>query len=298
MAWVLVLIAVAGCGGSTSPAAEQAEADIASASGDAPGGSAATDVPIGSPDDEGRLGVALEGIYVERAALVEQLAHGSVRIESPSSCESVRNQLLGGDGVLIADFAPVAIDFGPLGSTTDPGGFTMQIDSRLVYVTLAEPADVVGCTARIVPGLALDSPLPTSIAPVAASAWSVATSCTRSLDESVTVTAYLVSSDGGGAQVGFKVAGTGASRTATDVSAVSGRGPAGFIAAHRAMMSAAFAGGELSEDTDISSLTPDGAVLGELPLPGSATVLIEDGTQGFAGSMEAGDLVFRFACAE
>lgn len=298
MAWVLVLVAVAGCGGSTAPATGQRVPDTASASGDAPGLAAEPDAPIGSRAGEGRLGVALEGIYVERAALVEQLAHGSVRIESPSSCESVRNQLLGGDGVLDADFAPVAIDFGPLGSTNDPGGFTMQIDSRLVYVTLAEPADVVGCSARIVPGLALDSPLPASIAPASASAWSVATSCTASLDESVTVNVYLVSSDGGGAQVGFKVAGTGASRTATDVSAVSGRGPAGFISAHRAMMSAAFAGEGLSEDMDISALMPDGAVLGELPLPSSATVSIEDGTLGFAGSMEVGDLAFRFACAE
>lgn len=293
-----ILVLAGGCGETAVRGADATVAGSRAVDDASPEPEAATDAGNGAPSGTGRLGPALEGVYVEAAAQVVPLANDAVRVESPSSCESTRLQLLGGDASLVADFAPVSMDFGPLGSAVDPGGFTMVIDSRLVYVTLVEPAEVLGCTAMIVPGASLDEPLPTSIAPSGARAWSVTTSCRSSLDETVAVSAYLVASDGGGAQVGFTVSGTGARRTVSDVVAMTGRGPGGFVAAHREVLASAMASPSLTEDADILSLLPEGVEMGEYPVTGTVDVAVDRDPPGLAGTVRAGSLRFRFRCAE
>lgn len=293
----LVILAT-GCGGTAGPGAGPTISSAVAVDGTSPEPEDAPSEGNGAPGGTGRLGAALEGVYVEAAAQVVPLANDAVRVETTSTCESARLQLLGGDAVLVADFEPISMDFGALGAADDPGGFTMVIDSRLVYVTLVEPAEVAGCTATIVPGTPLDDPLPTSIAPSGVQAWSVTTSCSSSLDETMAVSVYLVASDGGGAQVGFTVSGTGARRSATDVVVMMGRGPGGFVAAHREVLGAAMAGSVLTEDTDISSLLPVGVEMDEYPVTGMVEVAVDRDTPGFTGTVEAGELRFRFRCAE
>lgn len=295
---VAALLLVEGCGGPVETSPEPAVSVNPTSMDAGAGENSPSTVAVEVPETIGRLGPALEGIYVESSAEVVRLANDAVRVESASSCESMRLQLLGGDGVLVSDFVPIAIDFGEIGSAVDPGGFTMVIDTRLVYVTLVEPTDVLGCTATIIPGEALTDPLPPIIATPGSAAWSVATLCKASADGTVAVSAYLVASDGGGAQVGFTLSGDGQRRTATELGVLAGRGPSGFIAAHRLMMDAAFSNADMTEDKILSSLVPEGAELAEFPVPGTATVAVEREAPGLSGSVELGDLRFRFRCAE
>jgi hypothetical protein len=247
-----------------------------------------------------RFGERLEGLVADADTDVQLREDGSAEIRSSRGCDSVFQQLLAGDSAFLGAFEPVTVDFGELGSATLPGGFTMVMDSRLIYVTLQEPVEYDGCDAIAIPGLAVEQSLPREISgTTSARVWSVTWSCTEVTPGVRSVKSYLLAEDGSGMSVGLTLGTEGSPDEVSELSAFGGDGPEGFLATYvQATRSSLERGAQGGESDDVIPVeVPQGGRLVPIALPSSGRAELAT-TVPPSGTVIAGNLRIPFACAE